>query len=186
MINYKLLSAQKNALKKSISEHTNNLINKQENKCYFTGKSLDKNKIDFHHGPIPYNKICNLFKKNVLKDSDWKVENINDKWLLNKNQEKLFIDYNKRWFEKGSKIITLNEKKKVNLVVNKKSDIINEIKKKNSLNILNNKEKEKIYIKKNNLLIQLNNTHNERVKHNRDKYFTHLRKKKTLSELLKK
>jgi hypothetical protein len=176
---YKLKKAQYNSVKKQIRNYTNNL---NKNICYLSNNKLDNNK-HIHYESIQFKNICDLFKKNILKNDDWNVQEINGKYILEKNQEEEFIKYHNKWLVLNKNLIKNEEKHNMKKNIKKKIRMLNEFKSKSNLNVLKNKPKMKIYLKKNKLLDQLKNTHQKRINKKVQKIRVFLKKKRVINQI---
>ena len=148
---YQLKQAQYNSVRNSTNNHLKEL--KNEN-CFMTNEKV-KNNHNIHYESLNFKNICDLFKKNVLKNEDWKVTKIRNKYYLDEKQKNEFNKYHEKWLKLNKNVIKKTEEHKMSNILKKKIKMLNEIKKKSSLEVLRNNNKKIVYKKKNKILEEI-------------------------------
>jgi hypothetical protein len=148
---YQLKTAQYNSVSKSTKDHINSLKN---NTCFLTNETV-KNNHSIHYESLNFKNICDLFKKNILKDKDWDIKKINEKYYLEDKQKNEFNKYHEKWLKLNKNIIKKNENHKMSNILKKKIKMLNEFKKKSTLDVLKNNKKKIVFTKKNKILKEI-------------------------------
>lgn len=148
---YQLRMAQHNSVSESTKNHMKSL---NTDTCFMTNEKV-KNNHNIHYESLNFKNICDLFKKNILKNKDWEIKKINEKYYLEDKQKNEFNKYHEKWLKLNKNIIKKTENHKMSNILKKKINMLNEFKKKSSLDVLKNNNKKIVFSKKNKILKEI-------------------------------